>query len=399
MALWRLFKNSIRFAFRARKRWFTFMIIFALLSAFVTLLVSEFNNFATADLMNHKGFYSLAVENSTTLEQGEALKAQLEALEGVETVALFPYFDFGSYMRVFGVDPEHKWMFSRAKPTTLTSGKYLSHDGEVMASSNSSLKADFGETAIDVVVTIRKGEKITFINNTGSAPVMKTLEVVGDIDDDIKADGKLKIFVTMNDFEEIHDYYGADTTIYCYSIALIVQGDLFKPFDNTIEQNMQALRTPGSSFLTTVGNNTYGDWQAPIHSVPSETQKERARATLAFVVGVIGGFVLTILYNFLIVWFRKREIAILRAMGYKHTEIRISLLGEVLTISFFGYLTGVLGILIYYWFQGMTFMNETMSLMTLLISFCLVVIISIPGLLVASFSFNKVSPIMLFKGR
>ena len=108
---------------------------------------------------------------------------------------------------------------------------------------------------------------------------------------------------------------------------------------------------------------------------------------------------LTILYNFLIVWFRRREVAVLRAMGYEKGEIRINLMGESLTISFVGYLIGILAILIYFWIQQMAFNNYLLTWTTLLISFSIVVLLTIPGLLLSSLSFVRVSPVILFKAR
>ena len=89
----------------------------------------------------------------------------------------------------------------------------------------------------------------------------------------------------------------------------------------------------------------------------------------------------------------------LRALGYEKGEIRINLIGESLTISFLGYTIGILGIIVYYLAQGMTFTNQLLSIWALLTSFAIVVLISIPGLLLSSLSFVKVSPIILFKGR
>lgn len=109
--------------------------------------------------------------------------------------------------------------------------------------------------------------------------------------------------------------------------------------------------------------------------------------------------VLVLLYNALIVWFRKREIAVLRAMGYKKREIRINLLGESLTISLLGFIIGLSAMLIYFWTQGFTFTNQVITPLTLLMSFGIVVGLSIPGLLIASVSFTRVNPILLFKAR
>ncbi len=118
-----------------------------------------------------------------------------------------------------------------------------------------------------------------------------------------------------------------------------------------------------------------------------------------FFFGIVGGIVLTILYNFLIVWFRRREVAVLRAMGYKKNEIRINLLGESLTISFVGYLVGILAIVIGFWILQMLTNNSLLTWATLLVSFVVVVVLTIPGLLLSSLSFVRVSPVILFKAR
>jgi len=86
MAMWRLIKNSVRFAFRAKKRWITFVIIFAFLSAFITFFAGTFNQYATDDLLEQKGFY-IKAQNTESVKvnasQAEALVDQIEDMVGL----------------------------------------------------------------------------------------------------------------------------------------------------------------------------------------------------------------------------------------------------------------------------------------------------------------------------
>ena len=395
LALWRLIKNSVRFAFRAKRRWITFVIIFAFLSAFITLFVGAFNQYSTEQLLNQKGFYVKATDEGTVTEaQGLNLKTGIEALTQVEKVALFRYFDLGDYIRVYGVDPASKWMFGDEKPSFLINGKYADKQGEVIVSKNATIRADVGTILGNVSSTLQKGDLLVFENST-----KLELDVVGEIDDLIFAQDKLKIFVTNPDFDLLYSDFGNGVTKYCHSLALLVFGKLYSPFDKEIYNNMIALDTPGEPLYLLVKNPTYGDWADPITAGPDVARKDRATRMLYFIFGVVGGVLLTILYNFLIVWFRRREVAVLRALGYEKGEIRINLLGESFTISLVGYIIGILSIIIYYAARGMTFTNQLLAWQTLLVSFSIVVLLTIPGLLLSSLSFVRVSPVILFKAR
>lgn len=398
MAMWRLIKNSVRFAFRAKKRWITFVVIFAFLSAFITFFAGTFNQYATDDLLEQKGFY-IKAQNTEIIKvnasQAEALVAQIEDLPGIESVAMFRFFDLGDYIRVFGVDPESSWMFKSAKPSLIRDGRYISTQSDVVISTGSTIKADLGIFSINVSATLHIGEQINFVN---AAETTFELNVVGEINDTVNAPDKLRMFISDEDFDYLHDNFADTTPIYCESISVLVIGNLYNPFSDEIFENMIRYDEPSEPLFTLVNGGSYGSWVPP-DTVAESVKKQRATDFLIFIFGITGGILLTILYNFLIVWFRRREVAVLRTMGYEKREIRINLLGESLTISFVGYLIGILAIVIYFWIQQMAFSNYLLTWTTLLISFVIVVVLTIPGLLLSSLSFVRVSPVILFKAR
>ncbi|MBY9001754.1 MAG: ABC transporter permease [Candidatus Heimdallarchaeota archaeon] len=398
MATWRLIKNSVRFAFRAKKRWLTFVVIFAFLSAFITFFAGTFNQYATDDLLEQKGFYIKAQNTPSTkvnASQAEALIDQIEDLEGIETTALFRFFDLGDYIRVFGVEPENSWMFKPAKPSLIRDGRYISDPNDVVISTGSTIRADLGTFSSNVSATLHIGEKISFVN---AVDTKFELNVVGEINDTINAPDKLRMFISDDDFDYLHDNFAATTPIYCESVAVLVVGNLYNPFSDEIFDTLVLYDEPAEPLFTLVNSGTFGSWIPP--DIDAESiKKQRATDFLVFIFGIVGGILLTILYNFLIVWFRRREVAVLRAMGYEKGEIRINLMGESLTISFVGYLIGILAILIYFWIQQMAFNNYLLTWTTLLISFSIVVLLTIPGLLLSSLSFVRVSPVILFKAR
>ncbi len=398
MAMWRLIKNSVRFAFRAKKRWITFVVIFAFLSAFITFFAGTFNQYATDDLLEQKGFY-IKAQNTESVKvnasQAEYLVDLIEVLPGIESVAMFRFFDLGDYIRVFGVDPGSSWMFKSAKPSLIRNGRYISERNDVVISTGSTIKADLGTFSSNVSATLHIGEQIKFVN---AAETTFELNVVGEINDTVNAPDKLRMFISDEDFDYLHDNFADTTPVYCESISVLVIGNLYNPFSDEIFENMILYDEPSEPLFTLVNEGSYGSWVSP-DIVAESVKKQRATDFLIFIFGITGGILLTILYNFLIVWFRRREVAVLRAMGYEKREIRINLLGESLTISFVGYLIGILAIIIYFWIQQMAFSNYLLTWPTLLISFVIVVVLTIPGLLLSSLSFVRVSPVILFKAR
>lgn len=398
MAMWRLIKNSVRFAFRAKKRWITFVVIFAFLSAFITFFAGTFNQYATDDLLEQKGFY-IKAQNTESVKvnasQAEYLVDLIEVLPGIESVAMFRFFDLGDYIRVFGVDPGSSWMFKSAKPSLIRNGRYISERNDVVISTGSTIKADLGTFSSNVSAILHIGEQIKFVN---AAETTFELNVVGEINDTVNAPDKLRMFISDEDFDYLHDNFADTTPVYCESISVLVIGNLYNPFSDEIFENMILYDEPSEPLFTLVNEGSYGSWVSP-DIVAESVKKQRATDFLIFIFGITGGILLTILYNFLIVWFRRREVAVLRAMGYEKREIRINLLGESLTISFVGYLIGILAIIIYFWIQQMAFSNYLLTWPTLLISFVIVVVLTIPGLLLSSLSFVRVSPVILFKAR
>ncbi|MHA1667076.1 MAG: ABC transporter permease [Candidatus Heimdallarchaeaceae archaeon] len=395
MALWRLIKNSIRFSFRAKKRWITFVIIFAFLSAFITFFAGTFNQYSTEYLLDQKGIYIKSQSGGVNVSQAQALANEIRTLQGIESVAVFRYFDLGDYIRVFGVNPELRWMFRDAKPSLIVSGHYALNPNEAVVSENSIIKADLGSLTSNVSATLHKGESMVFDNGANTF----TLNIVGEIRDSVNVPNKLRLFITDDDFDALYSGYGEGVPVYCESIAILVEGKLYAPFSKEIKTNMDKFTKNPGEIYDRINSGSFGSWTSPDFTNPETTRKDRASRFLYFIFGMVGGILLTILYNFLIVWFRRREVAVLRAMGYEKGEIRINLIGESLTISFVGYITGILAIVIYFWTQGMTFTNQLLTWTTILISFSIVVILTIPGLLLSSLSFVRVSPVILFKAR
>ena len=289
-------------------------------------------------MLDQKGFY-IKAQNTEFVNinesQGEALVNQIEDMPGIESVAMFRFFDLGDYIRVFGVDPGSSWMFRSAKPSLIQKGKYLSNQYDVVISTGSTIRADLGVFSSNVSATLHIGEQIKFVNAEDTS---FELNVVGEINDTINAPNKLRMFISDDDFDELHENFADTTPIYCESIAILVVGSLYNPFSDEIFENMIRYDEPSEPLFTLINSGPYGNW------IPPDTNAEQVKETratyfLMFFFGIVGGIVLTILYNFLIVWFRRREVAVLRAMGYKKNEIRINLLGESLTISLVGLCT------------------------------------------------------------
>ncbi len=400
MNFWRLFKNSVKFAFRAKKRWITFVIIFALLSAFITFFVSTFNGYNTENLIEYKGFYlKESSSHSVTEVQGKNFAANITELPQVENVTLFRYFDLGSYIRVFSVDPAARWMFDDAKPSLLSTGRYIMFKNEALISYGATIHADLGGLSSSVNATLHRGESLIFGNGAENV----TISIVGEIHDKIFAPSKLKLFLNDETFDYIQQNFSDNATVYCYSLTVLVKGDMYNPFSSDLYNNIKALSSQDNIIYIdptdTEQTSKFGTWT--VYYTPEAIRTKKAVATdfLYFVSGIAGGITLVLLYNALIVWFRKREIAVLRAMGYSKGEIRINLVGESITISFIGFIVGISIMLIYFWTQNMTFTNQVITPFTILISFGIVVVLAIPGLLITSVSFTKVNPILLFKGR
>jgi ABC-type antimicrobial peptide transport system permease subunit len=135
-------------------------------------------------------------------------------------------------------------------------------------------------------------------------------------------------------------------------------------------------------------------------ALPSQRAIDEGINTMVYLAFVaIGGVLLSTMFAYLISRFRRREIAILKAMGYSHASVRTTLTAEIITLAFVGFIIGLSLA------QGLLYYLSDFSVHSLLRwqavgwSFLINVIISLPGMLLVSFRVLGVSPSEVFRDK
>lgn len=399
MGKFKLLMKSIVFSTRSRRRFFTFVIIFGLLSGATIQLLTYFDNFSRQELLNHKG----VVVKARSLDTVDLATAQTELnvqdgqrLPGSETVIFYKYVNFGVNFRIFSMNPRYPWAFSEIKPNNLIAGSFPNRDNEVLVSE-------------DIFITVQDNQDGV---NIFSKPVVGTTFKLGDSKDSefelkvsgvyrkpssVEADNREWIILSENAFAQLRNEenlgYTNDNQIWIHSVTIIAAGSILDVYSGACYSRVNEL---GSSLEQDINPNP--DFLPVDYTPKADKEESRNLAFLSLIFGLIGTFIVSTLYAYIITRFRRREVAVLKAMGYNKWDVRIVVLSEILVVSITGFILGLLTIQSFLFLtkQGSWFFMIIFS-QTALLSFLAVVLSTVPGFFLISFRILSVRPIEIFR--
>ncbi|MFQ5980808.1 MAG: ABC transporter permease [Candidatus Heimdallarchaeota archaeon] len=398
----RVARKSVIFAVRARKRLIVFVIIFGMLSGATLLLVGTFDSYEKENLLEQRGVY--IVEDSTgAINTTQAARIENDLDGDNFEVHSVKYFDYPtgspfSSMRVLGVDHKARWAFSEVKPNSIQSGRFISKKTEAMVSETFRAPLNWTESGSNITTSLRVGNSITFEGNQAG----KTFDVVGVFEETPLMNQQSWLIISNDAFGDLVRHLGKNeqTDVFYYEMAFVATGGieeiLFGDAYGTVADIADELGSMRSE------TSTYGSWDFTPPSPEQEKVETRERDLLSFIIGVGGGLIVATLYAYLITRFRRREVAILKAIGFNARSIRITLLSEILTVAFLGFAAATLIIEGYIrWSAGSEYIASLfiMPYFTLLVSGSVVVLTCIPGFLLISWRILSVRPIEIFKER
>ena len=109
-------------------------------------------------------------------------------------------------------------------------------------------------------------------------------------------------------------------------------------------------------------------------------------------------FVVSTLYSYIITRFRRREVAILKTMGYSKLHVRIAVLTEIILVAVVGFLTGLATIQLFIIFTKTgAYIHWIYNSPTAILAFFAVVASCIPGFLLITMRTLQVRPIEIFR--
>lgn len=392
----KLLSKSIVFSTRSRRRFFTFVIIFSILSGATILLLNYFDNFSRQGLLEHKGVV-IKTTSMDTVYLNSVTDDVPSNLAGSSAVIYYKYINFGSSFRIFSVNPRYAWAFSEIKPNNLISGSFPSGDNDIMVSKDALVTLDDSEGSTNMYTKPVVGTKFK-IGSSITSPFDLTVKGIYKKPDSIIADfetsGREWIFLTEASFDILisGEHLGlSPSQIFVHSITIIAAGDVYS---GACYDNVDSIHT--TLFDDINGNDArYNDM---LRTPKANKEEARNMAFLSLVFGIVGTILVSTLYSYIITRFRRREVAVLKAMGYSKTDVRIVILSEILVVAITGFVLGLLAIQGYLVLtkQGSWVFNILLS-QTAFLSFIAVVLATIPGFLLISYRILSVRPIEIFK--
>ena len=387
--------KSIVFSTRSRRRFFTFVMVFSILSGATIILISYFDNFSRAGLLTHKGVVVEASEfgnpGAVTLSQA---RTEIGSISEAEKIIYYKYIDFGTSLRIFSINSQYPWAFTDLKPNNLVAGQFPTESNQVLVSEDVLLALEDSQGTTDLYTEPVVGTTFTIFTSGASTNSSFKLSVSGIFEktEFIADDTREWIFVTESAFTTITNPSHlnlADEDIYVHSVTVIASGEVFQgsAYDN-VDEIEAGLRTSI--------NPAYFD--DPDFTRKSDKEETRSMMFLSLTFGIIGTFMVSTLYSYLITRFRRREVAVLKAMGYNKWSVRIVVLSEILVVAITGFLIGLLAI------QGYIYFSSTSSYIyyiifspTAFLSFLTVVLSCVPGFLLITTRILGVRPIEIFR--
>lgn len=402
MGLFRVFKKSIRFTVRSKRRFIVFLMIFAIVSSFVAFFVDGIDTMQTDDFLDQKsvvlkefGEFSVSY-NQSDLLMDDILDLPDNGKSPIEDSAIYHYLDLDQSLRIFSIMLSKPWLSSGVNPSMIQTGRFPRTTNEVLVP-DGSFQIRNSSTGIILKSDVVVGQTIEFINNEE----IIELKVVGTFDNakitiPLDLNKKLWLFMDFTIFEKIIDLYGNILDeAYTYSMSFIVPGTILNP---ATYDALDQLNADIREIIDEEETSNYGSWLSP--TKPGKDLREESYKELVFLgFAIIGGIFLSLMFSYLISRFRRREIAVLKALGYSNPSVRAALIGEIITTSSVGFVIG-LGTA-----QGLIFFISDYSPTSLLrgfsmlYSFLINVVIAVPGMFLISRRVLKISPAEAFRDK
>ncbi|MCK4847882.1 MAG: FtsX-like permease family protein [Candidatus Heimdallarchaeota archaeon] len=392
MSKLKLLTKSIVFSTRSRRRFFTFVIVFSILSGATIILLSYFDNFSRQGLLTHKGVVIEASEFGTAgaLLLSEATNG-IGTIPAAEKVIYYKYINFGSSLRIISMDPQYPWAFTDLKPNNLISGHFPHHDDQVLISDEALLALEDSEGLTNLYTKPVVGTSFT-IGRTVDSTFKLTVSGIFKKPQIIEADTNWEwIFVTEDAFDIFVDEQNLNLNadrIFVHSISIIAGGDVFSgaAYDNVDDIASSLIGLDSANFRN------------PDFTPKTDKDENRNMMFLSLMFGIFGTFMVSTLYSYLITRFRRREVAVLKAMGYSKWSVRTVVLSEILVVAVTGFVIGLIAIQAFLYFtSSSSYVFNIILSPTAVLSFLAVVLSSIPGFLLITTRILGVRPIEIFR--
>ncbi len=376
----RIFLKGLVFATRPRRRVAAFAASFVILSALTFISISLAEQSWTVDLRRDTAVW-IAQEDWNTAREDDAraVVATLGDFKPVEEIAYVRYLEEGG-TRIFGVDVSHAWASEMVSPGKIARGRYLRSESGEAVTAGYLRCSDGGWHASPSV-----GSRLSLESRVGDKPMSFT--VVGEIRD--YEGTKPWIILSRADFDAIKS---ERTKVYVHELIFLARGSATLPgiFGNPYENVRQIHKRLGEMAPVISERN----WDPRTIRYDDTEKRSISGARLAMLIaGVLGGFIVSLMYGYIISRFRMREAAVLKAMGYASWQVGILLVAEVVLVAGVGCVLGLVGVRAYFMSAALPSFVSMPAFLTLLVIFLL----NCLGFFLVSMKAASVRPMELFR--
>jgi len=394
-------------ALRSKRRTYAFMVLFMVLSAWTILQVARLEAYGTDNLVRLRGIVlePLAdggvadVSSDVAYDKLLSLEERLSGLvDGIYVVYFYELIP--GELGMITVAPLSSaysadylpWVLEEFKPSKVVLGRYIEGDGEGLVNSGFSI-----DVSGSGGVTCGLSGGIGFTLRVSKDDKVSEIKVVGYINSSQIGFDKLRggkvdniVFVKPALFRDIMErvmglsnvFRRADVLV--RRVVVVVSGGFLL---TDLRSNLQE----AYSRISDIGGDLAPFAITAIE--PIDPANYQSDLMLTFIV-IMMAFLMGILYAYIIVRFRHKDIAVLRAIGWSKRDVHLLMLGEFMYVMLLGYFFSVLISSMY------TIILRTYQLtaISLLISLLIVLVAILFGYVFISKRVLKISPMEAFRG-
>lgn len=404
MGFLRIFRIGLTTGIRNKRRTVPMIILFTILSSLIIYQLARVDSYNTDSLLYTRG---IVVQPTSTLTAKSA-QTKIDALYNdvdnyIQAVFVVYYLELiPNQVGIISVKAyngksggfDWRWVVEETKPTKIIEGRHIEKSGEVIINSHFRISiSGYGGTVYSHSKFVL-GDKLKISRNGREI----SLTVVGLYNStklgfqQLAGDTPSLMVVSWGDFEKIvTDIWSGGvskvedaTYVYVKRIIFIAKGDFFA---GDVSKNLESAKNELTTLIATDPTLQIVDIQ--------NIDPSRFKADLTWsLITIIISIVLSFIYAFIIVRFKGKDIATLRAIGWRKRDVLLYSFGEFFLIIIIGYILSILGIYLY---KILTGVSMYISLLTYIASLGIVLLGILFGYIIVSRRVSKIPPIKAFK--
>jgi len=404
----RALSKGFTLAKRSKRTW-VFMILFSLLIWMIAVNINQIHRLETDELLNLRGVSVLFTSGIMT-EKQFAQSNFIDIINDVSEYTRGVYLLCGSVLRLdlttiafvwlkpyqnMMYSPELSWVVEQIKPTKIVEGRALNMDSErdAIVGKRFSINFQVSDKIINVSATI--GSKVEF--KFGTKLVL--LEIVGVSSDDFSSFAELLskatglsisassiLFTTQNFVKERGGEIINPDNTYILRVIFTAKGEiglLNIAAGRVIDANRNKIESR-------IKESAYSGLLGEIS--PKISGREYEQTMVIVLTSTLIMILITLMYAFILVSFRKYDIATLRAIGWGSKHIFMLTLGEFTLTILLGYFVGVISSMVFFTYNRVPF-----SHLAYVGAFGIVILSLLIGLLIIRQRVLKIPPMEAFR--